>query len=133
MNKGGAVVAAISAVWALQAPLARADDKIRIGFITDMSGLYADFDGPGGAEAIKMAIADAGGKVNGKTIELLVADHQNRPDIAASKAREWFEQEQLDLWIGGTNSSATLAMSKIAADRKKVFISVGSGTTRLTN
>jgi branched-chain amino acid transport system substrate-binding protein len=133
MNKGGAVVAAISAVWALQAPLARADDKIRIGFITDMSGLYADFDGPGGAEAIKMAIADAGGKVNGKTIELLVADHQNRPDIAASKAREWFEQEKLDLLIGGTNSSATLAMSKIAADRKKVFISVSSGTTRLTN
>jgi branched-chain amino acid transport system substrate-binding protein len=85
MNKGGAVVAAISAVWALQAPLARADDKIRIGFITDMSGLYADFDGPGGAEAIKMAIADAGGKVNGKTIELLVADHQNRPDIAAAR------------------------------------------------
>jgi len=133
MNKSGALVAAISAVWVLQTLLAKADDSIRIGFITDMSGLYADFDGPGGAEAIKMAIADAGGKVNGKTIELLVADHQNRPDIAASKAREWFDQEKVDLLIGGTNSSATLAMSKIAADRKKVFISVSSGTTRLTN
>ena len=66
-------------------------DVIRIGFITDMSGLYADIDGPAGAEAIKMAIADMGGAINGKKIELLVADHQNKADIAATKAREWFD------------------------------------------
>ena len=62
-----------------------------IGFITDMSGLYADIDGPGGVEAIKMAIADAGGAINGKKIELVFADHQNKADIAAAKAREWFD------------------------------------------
>ena len=66
--------------------------SIKIGFITDMSGLYADIDGPGGVEAIKMAIADIGGAINGKKIELLVADHQNKADIAAAKAREWFDR-----------------------------------------
>lgn len=108
-------------------------DVIRIGFITDMSGLYADIDGPAGAEAIKMAIADAGGAINGKKIELLTADHQNKADIAASKAREWIDQNGVDLIIGGTNSGANLAMAKVAAEKKKVFISVGAATSRLTN
>jgi branched-chain amino acid transport system substrate-binding protein len=108
-------------------------DVIKIGFITDLSGVYSDFDGPGGAEAIRMAIADMGGAINGKKIELLVADHQNKADIAATKAREWFDQQGVDLLIGGTNSSATLAMSRVASDKKRVFISSGSGTTRLTN
>ena len=67
-------------------------DTVKIGFITDMSGVYADVDGPAGAEAIKMAIADFGDKVNGKKIEFVSADHQNKADIAASKAREWFER-----------------------------------------
>ena len=62
-------------------------DVIKIGFITDVSGLYSDIDGQGGAEAIKMAIADFGGNLNGKKIELVTADHQNKADIAASKAR----------------------------------------------
>ncbi|MEW9582574.1 ABC transporter substrate-binding protein [Paraburkholderia sp. DGU8] len=112
---------------------AAAGNTIKIGFITDLSGDYADLDGPGGVEAIKMAIADAGGSVNGKKIELLVADHQNKADIAASKAREWFDVQGIDLLVGGTNSSATLAMAGIAAQKKKVFISVGSGTMQLTN
>ena len=108
-------------------------DVIKIGLITDMSGLYADVDGPGGAEAIKMAIADMGGKLNGKTIELVVADHQNKPDVAASKAREWFDQQGVDLLIGGTNSGASLAMAKVAAEKKKVFVSIGAGSAALTN
>jgi len=63
-------------------------DVVRIGFISDLSGLYADIDGPAGAEAIRMAIADMGGSIAGKKIELIVADHQNKPDVAAGKARE---------------------------------------------
>ena len=110
-----------------------AGDVIKIGYITDLSGIYADIDGPGGVEAIKLAIADAGGSINGKKIELLVADHQNKPDVAANKAREWFDQQGVDAIIGGTNSSATLAIAKVAVEKKKVFISAGSGTTRLTN
>ncbi len=108
-------------------------DTIKIGFITDMSGTYADLDGPGGVEAIRMAIADAGGSIAGKKIELVVADHQNKADIAAGKAREWFDQQGVDMLIGGTNSGTNLAMAKVAAEKKKVFISVGAGSTRLTN
>ncbi len=108
-------------------------DVIKIGFITDMSGLYADIDGPAGAEAIKMAIAAMGGNINGKKIELLVADHQNKADVAATKAREWFDTEGMDMLIGGTSSGTNLAMAKIAAQKKKPFISVGAATSALTN
>lgn len=69
------------------------DDVIRIGFITDISGLYSDIDGNGGVEAIKMAIADFGSAGNGKKIEFVFADHQNKPDVASTKAREWFDQQ----------------------------------------
>lgn len=108
-------------------------DVIRIGFITDMSGLYADIDGPAGAEAIRMAIADAGGQIEGKKIELLVADHQNKADVAAAKAREWFDQQGMDVLIGGTNSATSLAMAKIAQEKKKPFIAIGAATSALTN
>jgi branched-chain amino acid transport system substrate-binding protein len=108
-------------------------DTIKIGMITDMSGLYTDIDGAGGAEAIKMAIADAGVVIAGKKIEFISADHQNKADIAASKAREWFDQQGVDMLIGGTNSGASLAMAKVAAEKKKVFISIGAGSARLTN
>ncbi|KQV90077.1 ABC transporter permease [Massilia sp. Root351] len=108
-------------------------DTIKIGFITDMSGLYSDIDGLGGAEAIKMAIADAGVVIAGKKVEFISADHQNKADIAASKAREWFDQQGVDLLIGGTNSGANLAMAKVAGEKKKIFISIGAGSARLTN
>ena len=108
-------------------------DTIKIGMITDMSGLYTDIDGAGGAEAVRMAIADLGGAINGKKVQFMVADHQNKPDIAASKAREWFDQQGVDMLIGGTNSGASLAMAKVAAEKKKVFISIGAGSARLTN
>ena len=108
-------------------------DVIRIGFITDLSGLYADIDGPAGGEAIRMAIADMGGAINGKKIELVVADHQNKPDVAAAKAREWFDTQGLDMLIGGTNSGTALAMSKVAAEKKKPFIAIGAGSSALTN
>jgi branched-chain amino acid transport system substrate-binding protein len=118
------------AAWAQSAI---SGNTIKVGFITDMSGTYADLDGPGGAEAIRLAIADMGGAIDGAKIELVVADHQNKADIAASKAREWFDQQGIDVLIGGTNSGANLAMAKVAAEKKKVFISVGAGSTRLTN
>ena len=109
------------------------DDVIRIGIISDMSGVYADVDGPAGVEAIRMAIADAGGEINGKKIELLTADHQNKADLASSKAREWFDQQKIDMLIGGTNSATNIAMAAIAADKKKPFISVGAATSDMTN
>ncbi|HEY0957613.1 MAG TPA: ABC transporter substrate-binding protein [Roseateles sp.] len=108
-------------------------DVIKIGIITDMSGLYADIDGQGGVEAIKMAIADAKGMAAGKKIELLFADHQNKADVASAKAREWLDTQGLDVLIGGTNSGANLAMAKVAAEKKRIFISIGAASARLTN
>ena len=126
-----ALAAALCAFGSAHAQIS--GDTIKIGFITDMSGVYSDIDGQGGAEAIRMAIADAGGTINGKKIEFVFADHQNKADIAASKAREWFDQQGVDMLIGGTNSGANLAMAKIAADKKKVFMVIGAGSSRLTN
>ena len=108
-------------------------DTIKVGIITDMSGLYADIDGPAGVEAIRMAVQAMGGNINGKKIEVLSADHQNKADVAAGKAREWFDTQGLDLLIGGTNSGTNLAMAKVAAEKKKVFIAVGAATSALTN
>ncbi|QAU35914.1 ABC transporter substrate-binding protein [Janthinobacterium sp. 17J80-10] len=124
---------AVAGTFGMAASACAADNVIKIGFITDMSGVYADFDGPGGVEAIKLAIADFGGVVNGKKVELIAADHLNKADVAAAKAREWFDSQGVDMLIGGANSAANLAMARIAAEKKKVFISAGSGTTRLTN
>jgi len=124
-------VCALGLSFAAQAQVS--GDTIKIGLITDMSGLYTDIDGAGGAEAVKMAIADAGVVIAGKKVEFISADHQNKADIAASKAREWFDQQGVDMLIGGTNSGANLAMAKVAAEKKKIFISIGAGSARLTN
>ncbi|HZE92068.1 MAG TPA: ABC transporter substrate-binding protein [Rhizobacter sp.] len=108
-------------------------DVIRIGIITDMSGLYSDLDGQGGVEAIKLAVADRNATVAGKKVEVVFADHQNKPDVAASKAREWFDTQGVDVLIGGTNSGTSLAMAKVAAEKKKIFIPIGAGSSALTN
>lgn len=109
------------------------NDTVKVGLITDMSGMYSDADGPGGAEAVRMSIADYGGLVNGKKIEFVIADHQNKADIGAAKAREWFDQDGVDMVIAGPNSSVGLAVAKIAADKKKPFFAIGSTSSRLTN
>ena len=126
-----ACIGALGFAGAAQAQIS--GDVVRIGFITDMSGVYADIDGQGGVEAIKMAIADMGGSIDGKKIELVVADHQNKPDVAAAKAREWFDTNGVDMLIAGTNSGTNLAMAKVAAEKHKIIISVGGGTSALTN
>src|SRR5271165_2540774 len=79
-------------------------NKVVIGDIDDMSGVYADIIGPGGVEAAKMAIADFGGSVLGQKIELLTADHQNKADVGAQKFREWADREGLTMVLGGSNT-----------------------------
>jgi branched-chain amino acid transport system substrate-binding protein len=113
--------------------LAQGTGPVRIGFITDMASLYADIDGPAGAEMIKWAVQDFGGKVLNRPIEVLTADHQNKADVAASKAREWIDSQDLAMLIGGTSSGTNLAMAGIAKEKKKPFISIGAGSARLTN
>ena len=106
---------------------------VKIGFITDMSSLYADIDGPAGAEMVKWAVQDFGGKVLNRPVEVLTADHQNKADVASSKAREWIDKDGLSMLIGGTNSGTALAMAKIAEEKKRPFIAIGPGSARLTN
>ncbi|MFZ2858183.1 ABC transporter substrate-binding protein [Acidovorax sp.] len=120
-------------VAGLAASAAHAQDKVRIGFITDMSSNYADVEGKNGALAIQMAIDDFGGKVNGMPIELLTLDHQHKPDIAATKAREWIDTQGLTMLFGGTNSGVGLALAKVAQEKKRVYFVNGAGASALTN
>jgi len=133
MNAKLTTLAVVLGAAGLMAPAAQAQDKVKIGFITDMSSLYADVEGKNGAVAIQMAIDDFGGKVLGKPIELLTADHQNKADIAASKAREWIDTQGLTMVFGGTNSGAALAMAKVSEEKKRVFINNGAASSALTN
>ncbi|MDD2880858.1 MAG: ABC transporter substrate-binding protein [Rhodoferax sp.] len=106
---------------------------VKIGFITDMSSVYADLDGPAGGEMVKWAAQDFGGKVHNRPIEVVTADHQNKADIARAKAREWIDKDGLSMLIGGTNSGTSLAMAKLAEEKKRPFFSIGAGSARLTN
>ena len=130
------LVAAMSLglIAAASAPVfAQNTGPVKIGFITDMAGLYADIDGPAGAEMVKWAAQDFGGKVLGRPIEVLTADHQNKADVASSKAREWIDKDGLSMLIGGTQSATAIAMSKVMAEKKRPFIAIGAGSARLTN
>jgi branched-chain amino acid transport system substrate-binding protein len=124
---------AIAGAALLLSSHARAADEIVIGDLDDMSGVYADVMGAGGVEAIKMAIADFGGTVLGKKITMLSADHQNKPDIGASKFREWSDQNGLNMLLGGSNTGVNIAMAKVAAAKKVPFFSIGAGGASLTN
>ena len=109
-----------------------AGDPIVIGDIDDLSGVYADVIGQGGIDAINMAMADFGGTVLGRKIVLLSVDHQNKPDIGASKFREWADQNGLNMLIGGSNTGVSIAMSKVAAVKKVPFIAIGAAGASLT-
>jgi branched-chain amino acid transport system substrate-binding protein len=128
------IVAALAVGFGTASAFAQAQTgPVRIGFITDMASLYADIDGPAGAEMVKWAVQDFGGKVLNRPIEVLTADHQNKADVAASKAREWIDSQNLAMLVGGTNSGANLAMAGIANEKKRPFIAIGPGSARLTN
>src|SRR5580704_17698875 len=105
---------------------------VKIGVLNDQSGVYADFDGNGSVEAAKMAIEDFGGSVLGEKIELINADHQNKPDLASAIARRWYDAEGVDVITDLTLSSVALAVQGIAAERKKIDIVVASSTSALT-
>ncbi len=126
-------IAQVACLMALAASGAQAQEKVKIGFITDMSSLYADVEGKNGVVAIQMAIDDFGGKVLGQPIDLVSADHQNKADIAASKAREWVDTAGVTMLFGGTNSGTALATAKVAQEKKRVYFNNGAGSSALTN
>jgi branched-chain amino acid transport system substrate-binding protein len=108
------------------------DDVVRIGVLNDQSSLYADLGGPGSVVAAHMAVEDAGGSVLGKPIEIVVADHQNKADVGASIARQWFDAEKVDMAIGFDNSSVALAVEQVAALKNRIAIAGAVGTTAFT-
>jgi len=109
------------------------DGAVRIGVITDMSGVLSELSGRGSAMAVKMAVEDFGGKVLGKPIEVLEIDHQNKADIAANKAREWFDVQKVDMITDLTNSAVALAAVDMAKQKNRIAIVNGAGALRLTN
>jgi branched-chain amino acid transport system substrate-binding protein len=109
------------------------DDVVKIGVIVDMGGVYSANGGLGVVRAVEMAVKDFGGKVQGKPIQVVSADYQNKVDVAASKARQWFDVDKVDLIIESTDSAAAIAMQKLAGEKKKPIIFAGSASTALTN
>ena len=125
----------LTAALAMVGPRAAiaAGPDVVIGDVDDMSGALSDNLGMGGVEAIKMAVADFGGTVLGRRIVVVYADHQNKPDIAVSKAREWADQNGLNMLFGGTNTGAAIAISKVMPAKKVPLFITGASGASLTN
>ena len=109
------------------------DDVVKIGVITDLTGFLSDATGPGAVTAVRMAVADFGGKVLGKPIEVVAADNQNKADIAATQTRTWFDTQQVDMIIDLGNSATGISSVLVATQKNKIAIATSPGTTRLTN
>jgi branched-chain amino acid transport system substrate-binding protein len=109
------------------------DGVVKIGVVTDLSGLNRDYAGPSAVVAAKMAVEDYGGKVHGKPVEVVALDHQNSTDLASQKVREWFDRDGVDMVTELSNSAVALAVTKVAAEKKKLAFVVGAASTRLTN
>jgi branched-chain amino acid transport system substrate-binding protein len=108
------------------------DDVVRIGVLNDQSNVYADLGGPGSVIAARMAIEDGGGKVLGKPVDILAADHQSKADVGASIARQWFDADKVDMVIGFDNSSVALAVEQVAFQKNRIAIAGAIGTTAFT-
>ena len=126
-----ALTTATSLISAQQGKMS--DDVVKIGVLTDMSGVYADYGGPGAVTAAKMAIEDFGGKMFGKNIEIVNADHQNKPDIAKSVTQQWFDRDKVDMTVENLNSSVALAVQALGKEKNKITIVTGAASSRMTN
>ena len=126
-----ALTTATSLISAQQGKLS--DDVVKIGVLTDMSGVYADYGGPGALTAAKMAVEDFGGKMFGKNIEVVNADHQNKPDIAKSVTQQWFDRDKVDMTVENLNSAVALTVQALGKEKNKITIVTGAATSRLTN
>lgn len=108
------------------------DAPVRLGVLTDMSSLYADNGGQGSVVAAQMAVDDFGGKVLGRSIQIVASDHQNKADVGAAIARRWLDNEGVEAILDVPNSAVALAVQGIARDKKRLFLATGAATSRLT-
>lgn len=126
-------LACMASLAAVAQPGTISDGVVRIGVLTDMASLYSDFSGKGSVEAVKMAVEDFGGKVMGKPVEVTVADHQNKPDLAVSKAREWFDAGKVDVIVDLVSSGVALAVAEVGREKHRPVIVTAAYSSRLTN
>ena len=123
----------LAAVTVVALALAQgATAQVKIGILNDQSGLYADYGGKYSVEAARMAIEDFGNELLGQKIELVTADHQNKPDLGAAIARRWYDSEGVDMIAELTTSSVALAVQELSKEKKKIDIVVGAATSRIT-
>ncbi len=111
---------------------AQSGTTVKIGVLTDMSSLYADITGPGSVIAAKMAIEDFGAAAKGMKVEVINADHQNKADVGANIARQWFDRDGVDVILDVPNSAVALAVSEVTKDKNKVFLNSGAASSDLT-
>src|ERR1700730_8674825 len=126
-----AIRTSAAAILALATPAAAeiSGDVVKIGVLNDMSSLYADISGAGSVEAARMAIADFGGSVNAKKIELISADHQNKPDVGSAIATQWFGNDGVDAIVDVPTSSVALAVQEVARNKNEVFLISGAAAS----
>ncbi len=133
------LAAMVAASCALTAQFAAAQqgkltgDTLKIGVLTDMSGLYAEYGGPGAVMAARMAIEDFGGKMFGKNIDIVSADHQNKVDVAKNVTLQWFDRDNVDATFENLNSGVALAVTALAKEKNKIAVVTGAASARLTN
>ena len=130
--KSGMLPAAFAAACGLLIAAPASAQGVKIGILNDQSGVYADYGGKYSLEAARMAVEDFGDNLLGGKIEIVSADHQNKPDLAASIARRWYEVEGVDMITELTTSSVALAVQELSKEKKKIDIVVGAATSRLT-
>jgi branched-chain amino acid transport system substrate-binding protein len=122
----------LSASLLVAAHTVSAAETIKIGVLNDQSGVFADNGGTGSVAAAKLAVEDFGGELLGQKIEVVTADHQNKPDIASATARKWFDTEGVDIIADGAASSAGFAILEIARQKNKIFVISGPGSSDFT-
>src|SRR6185295_4731677 len=130
VRKLSAAIALALAAAAAQAQVS--DGVIKIGVLSDMSSLYADIGGPGSVAAARMAVEDFGAAKKGMKVEIVSADHQNKPDVGSQIARQWYDVDKVDAIFDVPNSGVALAVNQITRDKRKAFINSGAASSDLT-
>ena len=121
-----------SSVFTSSASAQFSDNKVVIGVMGDQSGVVSDVGGPGSIKAARMAVADFGGTINGMPIEIITGDHQNKPDVAASIAREWFDRQGVDVIVDLPHSGAVLGLMTIATEKRRSLMVSGAASVEIT-
>src|SRR5215217_4368433 len=131
--RSAALALTLLAAAAPGAALAQAsDDVVKFGVLTDLTGPYADFAGPGSIVAARMAAEDHGGRALGRPVEIVGGDHQNKPDVGGALARRWVDTDRVDMVIDMPNSAVALAVQQVGRERNRIVINTSAATTELT-